>query len=80
MPIAELDPLCGDLARHLQRIYRRMSNKVDTLILIMRVYDETRASGYMSYTNRVTNKADARRMLGSWAELLRDMLDEFHGK
>jgi len=36
--------------------------------------------GYMSYTNRVTNRADARRMLGSWAELLRDMLDEFHGK
>ena len=36
--------------------------------------------GYMSYTNRVTNRAAARRMLGSWAELLRDMLDEFHGK
>jgi len=36
--------------------------------------------GYMSYTNRVTNRADARRMLGSWAELLRDRLDEFHGK
>ena len=36
--------------------------------------------GYMSYTNRVTNRAAARRMLGSWVELLRDMLDEFHGK
>ena len=36
--------------------------------------------GYMSYTNRVTNRADARRMLGTWAELLRDRLDEFHGK
>ena len=36
--------------------------------------------GYMSYTNRVTNRADARRMLGKWAELLRDRLDEFHGK
>jgi hypothetical protein len=36
--------------------------------------------GYMSYTNRVTNRADARRMLGSWAGLLRDRLDEFHGK
>ena len=34
----------------------------------------------MSYTNHVTNRADARRMLGSWAELLRDMPDEFHGK
>jgi len=38
------------------------------------------AGGYMSYTNRVTNRADARRMLGTWAELLRDRLDEFHGK
>ncbi len=37
-------------------------------------------SGYMSYTNRVTNRADSRRMLGKWAELLRDRLDEFHGK
>jgi len=36
--------------------------------------------GHLSYTNRVTNKADARRMLGTWAELLRDRLDEFHGK
>ncbi len=36
--------------------------------------------GYMSYTSRVTNRADASRMLGTWAELLRDRLDEFHGK
>ena len=36
--------------------------------------------GYMSYTNRVTNRADARRLLGTWAELLRDRLDEIHGK
>ncbi|MGI9248961.1 MAG: DUF3313 family protein [Woeseiaceae bacterium] len=37
-------------------------------------------AGHMSYTNRVTNRADARRILGSWAELLRSKLDEFHGK
>jgi hypothetical protein len=36
--------------------------------------------GHMSYSNRITNQAEARRMLGSWAELLRDRLDEFHGK
>ena len=41
---------------------------------------ERNVGGYMSYTNRVTNRADARRMLGSWAGLLRDRLDEFHGK
>jgi hypothetical protein len=34
----------------------------------------------MSYSTRITNQAEARRMLGSWAELLRDRLDEFHGK
>lgn len=38
------------------------------------------SSGYLSYTNRVTNRADARRMLGKWADLLREKLDEFHGK
>lgn len=38
------------------------------------------AGGYLSYTNRVTNQAEARRMLGKWADLLRDKLDEFHGK
>lgn len=38
------------------------------------------AGGYLSYSNRVTNRADARRMLGKWAELLRAKLDELHGK
>jgi len=38
------------------------------------------AGGYISYTNRVTNRTDARRMLGKWADLLRTKLDEFHGK
>jgi len=36
--------------------------------------------GYMSYSNGITNRVEARRMLGRWAELLRDRLDEFHGK
>lgn len=36
--------------------------------------------GHLSYSNRVTNRSDARRMLGKWADLLRDKLDEFHGK
>ncbi len=38
------------------------------------------AGGYVTYTNRVTNRADARKMLGKWAELLRDKLDELHGE
>ena len=37
-------------------------------------------AGYLSYTNRVTNRSDARRMLRKWASLLREKLDELHGK
>lgn len=36
--------------------------------------------GYLTYSNRVTNTADARRMMRKWAKLLREGLDEFHGK
>jgi len=36
--------------------------------------------GHLSYTNRVTNKADARRAMSAWAGLMRARLDEFHGK
>ncbi len=36
--------------------------------------------GYMSYTNSVTNKADATRMLRRWAKMLTDALDRAHGK
>lgn len=36
--------------------------------------------GHLSYSSRVTNKADARRMMRKWAKLLRERLDEFHGK
>ncbi|MDH3748437.1 MAG: DUF3313 domain-containing protein [Gammaproteobacteria bacterium] len=39
-----------------------------------------KAGGYLSYSNRVTNRSDARRLLGRWAGLLREKLDELHGK
>ncbi len=39
-----------------------------------------RSGGYLTYTNRVTNSADARRMMRSWAKELRAALDEIHGK
>lgn len=39
-----------------------------------------KVGGYMSYSSGISNRAEARRMLGRWAELLRDRLDEFHGK
>jgi len=38
------------------------------------------AGGYMTYSSRVTNRSDARRMLGRWADQLRVKLDELHGK
>ena len=40
----------------------------------------TSPAGYLTYRNRVTNRADARRMLSRWAHLLRTRLDELHGK
>jgi len=36
--------------------------------------------GYMSHSTGLSNRTEARRMLRRWAELLRDRLDEFHGK
>jgi hypothetical protein len=39
-----------------------------------------RMGGHMTYSNRVTNKSDARKMMRSWAKLLRERLDEIHGK
>jgi hypothetical protein len=38
------------------------------------------AGNLIMYSNRITNQADARRILAKWAGLLRDRLDEFHGK
>ncbi len=38
------------------------------------------AGGYMTYTNRVTNLTDARRMMRGWAQTLRAGLDGFHDK
>jgi hypothetical protein len=35
-------------------------------------------SGRMTVSNRVTNRQEARRMFGRWADILRDRLDEFY--
>lgn len=37
-------------------------------------------SGRIEYTNRVTNRAEANRILGKWSDLLTEALDEAHGK
>ena len=36
------------------------------------------AGGRISWSNRVTNSAEARRMFGRWADLLRDFLDQHY--
>jgi hypothetical protein len=38
------------------------------------------AGGTVSWSNRVTNTADARRMFGGWASTLRDFLDSHYTK
>ena len=37
-----------------------------------------RAGGRVSWSNRVTNTAEARRMFGGWADILRSFLDEHY--
>ena len=50
--------------------------------VLARVVDrqQSRSSGMMQVTNRVTNVADARRAIDVWARALRDALDELNGK
>jgi hypothetical protein len=49
---------------------------------IGQVVDQERAmdSGRIEYTSRVTNRAEANRILGKWSKLLVEALDEAHGK
>ncbi|HSN72312.1 MAG TPA: DUF3313 family protein [Steroidobacteraceae bacterium] len=50
--------------------------------VLARVVDrqQSRDSGMMQVTNRVTNTADARRAIGVWARALREGLDELKGR
>jgi hypothetical protein len=43
-------------------------------------HEDSMDSGQINYSNRVTNRAEAERMLRKWANLLVDALDEAHGK
>jgi len=50
--------------------------------LLARVVDTQRGrqTGTLSFTNSVTNTADARRAIGIWATALRQGLDELYRK
>ena len=52
----------------------------ETNALMGRAIDRRKdqAVGNIQYSSRVTNQADARRILGSWAKALREALDEAH--
>lgn len=51
--------------------------------ILARVMDRKAGSStgsFMRWSNKVTNRAAARQVLGKWAGLLRQRLDEIHGK
>jgi hypothetical protein len=62
-----------------------MTLKLDLLdsstnALIGRIIDkrEDHDTGYIQYTNSITNRADAQRIVSSWARILRKALDDAH--
>jgi len=89
--IINLDIAAPDLrSAGIQRSYTTEAGQM-TLVLelldgttgqiLVRVVDRQRAgdSGFLQWTNSVTNQADARRILGRWARQLREGLDEATG-
>jgi hypothetical protein len=40
---------------------------------------ETRSRGYHSWSNRVTNSADAKQLIGRWAKQLTEILEDIGG-
>lgn len=62
-----------------------MTLKMDLLdsstnALIGRIIDKRKDhdTGYIEYTNSITNRADAQRIVSSWARILRKALDDAH--
>ena len=52
-------------------------------MILARVIDRKAASdrgGFMHWTNSVSNRMAAEKILGEWAGLLRERLDEIHGR
>jgi hypothetical protein len=61
-------------------LYIEMFDSVSGAILARAIDRKTarRAGSTMSWSNRVSNSAEARRIFGKWADLLRKSLDEVH--
>lgn len=61
-------------------LYLELYDSVSSEILA-RVVDRKAATGhFMRWSNKLTNRVEAERILEGWAGLLRARLDEFHGK
>ena len=87
--IADLDVYAPDTSRNVG-ITRSYTETAGKMTLKLEIYDsvtgdliaaisdrrESPRRGYMQWTNSVTNRADARRMLQRWATELRERLDE----
>lgn len=87
--IVDLDVYAPD-TMNTSGINRSYTERAGKMTLKLRVYDsvtgdlivaasdrrEAPRRGYMQWTNSITNKAEARRMLQKWAEGLRERLDE----
>lgn len=62
-------------------LYLEVFDSVTGQILARAIDRETsRGTGQIRWQNRVTNKAEADRILRRWASALRERLDEVHGK
>jgi hypothetical protein len=61
-------------------LYLELFDSVSGAILARAIDRRTarRPGSDLTWSNRVTNSAEARRMFGRWADLLREGLDEFH--
>lgn len=66
----------GDMTLYLELYDSATGSKIGTVLDA----EAARDLGYMQYSNRVTNKAEADRMFRKWSHLLIKALDEAHKK
>ena len=90
--IIDLDVTAPDLKT--SGIYRTFTASAGKMTLDMELYDsatgakigqvidkqQARDNGHMSFSNSVTNRSEANKILGKWANLLVKSLDEASGK
>ncbi len=58
-------------------LYDSVSSEILARVIDRKVAD---SAHFMRWSNKVTNRVEAEKILGRWAGLLRARLDEFHGK